>query len=124
MTGLHGHRARHELEYPAARASTATEMSSTEVLAIGSNGLRACSVPTGEQRACEAPQTNPIGVVHLGDGVVLTAGGSGTPRTGLPGTWDHHEVARLAVSPSVNELAQGPDGTICLACYYPPVSQG
>jgi hypothetical protein len=119
-----GDQARYEVDYPAAQAFTAAWISATEVLAIGNNGFRVCSPLTGERRGHEALQTNPMGIVHLGKGIVLTAGNAVSLVQTDTQNWNHHEVARLAVSPSVNELTQSPDGAIYLASYYPTPEQG
>ena len=101
-----GDQHRHELGYPRAQAFTAAWLSTTDVLAIGNNGFRVGSLPTGEEtRAHEAPQTNPMGVVHLGDGVVLTAGNSVTLAVTETRTWEHHEIAMVAVIVRVPEKA-------------------
>ena len=46
-----------------------------------------------------------MGVVHLGDGVVLTAGNSVTLAVTETRTWEHHEIAMVAVIVGVPEKA-------------------
>jgi len=60
-----------------------------------------------------------MGIVLLGNDVVLTAGNSMTLIQTNIRTLDSYEIARLAVSPSVNELAQSPDGSIYLGLVLP-----
>lgn len=119
-----GDQTRHEIGYPARSAFTAAWLSAADVLVIGNNAFKVCSLTGGEQRSHQAPQSNPMGIVHLGEGVVLTAGNSVSIVETDTRTWDHREIASLSVSPSVNELALCPDGTIYLASYYPTPERG
>ena len=65
-----------------------------------------------------------MGIVRLDSRTVLTAGDSVTLVRTDTESWESTEVARLAVSPSVNELARDRDGTVYLASYYPTTEPG
>lgn len=112
------------LSYPPMSAFTAAWVTAGELLTIGNPDFRITSVPGGSQRTHRSPQTNPMGIVRLDSGTVLTAGDSVTLVRTDTESWESTEVARLAVSPSVNELARDRDGTVYLASYYPTAEPG
>ena len=116
-----GQQTRREIDYPAGNAPGALWLSADDLLVIGQVGFRVFSLSTGAQRAHPVSQSNPRGLIHLGEGVVLTSGDSvSLVRTDIS-TWDRGEVAQLAVPSEiepVSELSQDPDGTIYLASHY------
>jgi Restriction endonuclease len=116
-----GQQTRHEIDYPAANALSAAWLSTDDLLVIGQAGFRVFSLSTGEQRAQPVSQSNPRGLIQLRESVVLTSGDSvSLVRTDIS-TWDHREVAQLAIPSEiepVSELSQDADGTIYLASHY------
>jgi hypothetical protein len=60
-----------------------------------------------------------MGIVRLDSRTVLKADDLVTLVRTDTESWESTEVARLGVSPSVNELARDRDGTVYLASYYP-----
>jgi sugar lactone lactonase YvrE len=105
-------------------AFTAAWVTAGEILTIGNPDFRITSIPGGSQRTHLSPQTNPMGIVRPDSRPVLTAGDSVTLVRTDTESWESTEVARLGVSPSVNELARDRDGTVYLASYYPTAEPG
>lgn len=112
-----GDEERHDLDYPPASAFGSIWVTDTDVLTIGNPFFTITTLTTGQTRRFRATQSNPMGVVMLDDCSVLTAGDAVTlGRTDLR-TGGYSEIAQLALRPSVNELALGPDGCIYIASY-------
>lgn len=108
----------HEIDYPPASAFTSAWLSNSDLLTIGNSGFVVTSLRTGRQKRYRAPQSNPMGLVHLGHGVILTAGDAVTVGQTDTTTGHYRELAQLAVRPSVTEMALAPDGTLYLAAYH------
>jgi hypothetical protein len=122
-----GQQTRHEIDYPSANALSAAWLSTDDLLVIGQAGFRVFSLSTGEQRAHPVSQSNPRGLIQLRESVVLTSGDSvSLVRTDIS-TWDHREIAQLAIPSEiepVSELSQDPDRNIYLASHYPAPEPG
>jgi hypothetical protein len=112
-----GDEVRHDVDYPPASAFNSVWLTDAEVLIIGNPFFTIASLATGETRRHQAAQINPMGVVNLGGGVVLTAGDAVT--LGRTDVWrgEYREIAQLSLKPSVNELARSPDGSVYIAAY-------
>ncbi len=92
-------------------------MSATGLVTIGNSDFLLSSLPGDGDVRHRAPQSNPMGIAHLGHGVILTAGDGVTLCLTDTTTWTYRELAELAVAPSVNELALADNHDVYLAAY-------
>lgn len=69
-----GDETRHDVGYQPASAFSSVWISDGSLLTVGNPNLVLTSIAGGDTSSHAAPQSNPMGIVHLSDGVVLTAG--------------------------------------------------
>ncbi len=113
-----GDQQRYEIDYPPAGAFTSAWLSEDELLTIGNGEFLVSTVPDGSTSRHPAPQSNSMGLLVVDSGVVLTGGDNVSISRTDTTTWTSHELARVAVRPSVTELAQAADGDVYLAAYH------
>jgi hypothetical protein len=88
-----GDEIRHQIPYPPSSAFTAAWISNTNFVTIGNPNFTISSVTSDRVDHHPAPQSNPMGIVHIGNGVILTAGDSvaigrtDTPARGPIKSW-------------------------------------
>lgn len=112
------------LPIPSGEFSSSVWLSGDDLLTVGNQGFLVTSIGLGKARKGSSSQASPMGVIHLGSGVVATCGGSVTLGLTDTTTWEYCEVARLALSPSVNEMVHDSDGCIFIASTYPASEPG
>ncbi len=87
-------------------------------MTIGNPGFLITNLASGATRKVNSARSNPMGVAGLGDNAVLTAGDSVCLGITDLATGNYAEVMRLALRPSVNEVAAGHNDDFYLASYY------
>ncbi len=105
-------------------ATSLTWISPNEVLTIGNSGLTRTSLDSGRQTHSRARQSNPMGLVHLGSGVVASCGDGVAIGLTDTNTWEYCEAARLDLSGSIYEVAIDTDGCIFILSTYPAPEAG
>ncbi|MFC3897983.1 restriction endonuclease [Lentzea rhizosphaerae] len=119
-----GDETRYDVGYQPASAFSSVWISDDSLLTVGNPNLVVTSIPSGNTSSHAASQSNPMGIVHLGDGVVLTAGdGTSVHRTDT-NTWSTDQLVDLGLNSSVNELALGDNDDVYIAAYQPWAGSG
>lgn len=113
-----GDEIRHSLVYPPASAFNAIWADENNLVTVGNSGFLITNLASGVTRTVNAAQSNPMGAINFSDNVVLTVGNSVCVGLTDLATGKYAEVAHLALRPSVNEIAAGPDNHFYLASYY------
>lgn len=113
-----GDESRHSLAYPPASAFNAIWVDENNLVTIGNSGFLITNLASGITRTINAAQSNPMGATNFSDNVVLTVGNSVCVGLTDLATGKYAEIAHLALRPSVNEIAMGPDNHFYLASYY------
>ncbi|MFD4641908.1 restriction endonuclease [Lentzea sp. NPDC058436] len=124
LGGRVGDESRQNIDYQPASAFSSVWMSRDSLLTIGNSSFAVTSFPDGGTSSHAPTQSNPMGIVHLGCGEVLTAGdGTSVQRTDT-NTWVSDQLVDLTLNPSVNELALGHNDDVYIASYQPWVGPG
>lgn len=114
-----GDETRHALAYPPASASNAVWIDDSHVVVTGNPGFLITNVANAATRIVGSARSNPMGLAYIGDNIVLTAADSVSLGITDLATGSYAEVMRLALRPSVNEIAAiGRNGVFYLASYY------
>lgn len=118
LEGKLGRQQRYEIDYEPASAHSAVWLSGDALVTIGNAGFLVSSPTTDTKSHHPAPQSNPMGAVTLSETAILTAGDNVSLRWTDTVTWTSRELARVAVRPSVTELALAANGDVYLAAYH------
>jgi hypothetical protein len=111
-----GEEIRHPLSYPPASATNALWIDDSNLLTIGGPGFLITNLASAATRSLRASRANPMGLVGLGDNIVLIAD-SGSLVIADLATGHQAEVMRLKPGPSVGEIAVGGGRDLYLASY-------
>lgn len=113
-----GQETRHPLAYPPASATNAIWVDESNLVTIGNSGFLITNLASGAARKVNSARSNPMGIAHLGDNVLLTVGDSVCLGLTDLATGKYAEVMRLALRPSVYDITAGPENHFYLASYY------
>lgn len=113
-----GRQQRHKIDYQPASAFTSVWLSADALLTVGNAGYLVSSPTTGPKSRHPDSQSNPMGLIALDETAFLTVGDNVSLRRTEIATWTGRELARVALMPSVTELALAANGDLYLAAYH------
>jgi len=114
-----GDETRHKINYSSASAFSSVWISEGSLLTIGNPTFLVTAVPGEDIVSSEAVQGNPMGIVHLGHGVVLTGGDETSVHRTDTKVWTTELLVDLTLNGSVNELALSDNDDVYIAAYQP-----
>lgn len=113
-----GDEERYAVDWLSASATSAVWISEQLMVSVGGSRVVVSDVLNSDSiRQHRLESSNPMGIVHLGDGIVLTAGDAVAVHRTDTETGNSEQLVDLALAGSVYELARADNGDVFVAAY-------